>query len=317
MARPWRIQFPQAVYHVMARGNNRQDIFFTAADYSDFLDLLGRFVQRFHLHLFAFCLMPNHYHLFLRTPKANLAEAMKWLNATYTARINRRQRRAGHLFQGRYKSVLVADEAHWFHLSVYLHLNPVRAGLVENPADYEWSSCRDYILPRSRFDWLHHAEILAQYGSSESVQRSHYRRESLGLTEKGLSFWQEWSRRILQSSEEAMQSLVKKYPPAGKRRSVPEFKRLAGLETDAKPELARVAAVFGAQVENLLRQGRGNVPRLAAYCHLVENCGLRVSAVAEVMGVGDSTVSMGVRKFKQMLETDRKLAGNFRTLIEN
>src|SRR4030042_904598 len=117
MALPWRIQFPGAVYHVTARGNNRQDIFSGPEDRREFLELLGRAASRFGLKVFAFCLMSNHYHLFLCTLQPNLAAAMKWLNGTYTARCNRRHQRSGHLFQGRYKSILVADEAPWPQLS--------------------------------------------------------------------------------------------------------------------------------------------------------------------------------------------------------
>jgi REP element-mobilizing transposase RayT len=104
MARPWRIQFPGAIYHVTARGNNRQDIFAGDDDRRLFLELLARAADRFRLDLFAFGLMTNHYHLFLRTWESNLAAAMKWLNAASTGHFNRRRHRSGHLFQGQYQS---------------------------------------------------------------------------------------------------------------------------------------------------------------------------------------------------------------------
>jgi len=142
MARPWRIEFPQAVYHVTARGNNRADIVRDDHDRREFIALLAAAALRFNLKIFAFCLMTNHYHLFLRTPDANLSRAMHWLNATYTIRFNRRRRRHGHVFQGRYKSMLVADTAHWSVLSIYIHLNPVRAGVtpMERLTGYRASS---------------------------------------------------------------------------------------------------------------------------------------------------------------------------------
>src|SRR4030042_175007 len=110
MARPWRLQFPEAIYHLASRGNNRQAIFLDDDDRRTFLDLLGQAAPRFHLTIFAFCLMTNHYHIFLRTAKPNLAAAMHWLNCTYTMRFNRRHRRLGHLLQGRYKAVVVAEQ---------------------------------------------------------------------------------------------------------------------------------------------------------------------------------------------------------------
>ena len=139
MARPWRIQYEGAIYHVASRGNGRQALFLEDADRQDFLKLLAQAQDRFHLHLFAFCLMTNHYHLLLRTPDANLSDALKWLNTTFASQFMLRYRRGGHIFQGRFKSVLVEDDTYWQHLSFYIHLNPVRAGIVEEPQEYPWS----------------------------------------------------------------------------------------------------------------------------------------------------------------------------------
>ena len=168
MARPWRIQYEGAVYHVAARGNNRHEIFLDDSDKEYFLNLLARAAARFELRIFAFCLMTNHYHLFLQTETANLSAAMHWLNCAYTVYFNRRHKRIGHLLQGRFKSVLVIDEIHWLHLSMYIHLNPVRAKIVEDPAEYPWSSFRDYTSAKSRFDWLDRDLILENYGLPNS-----------------------------------------------------------------------------------------------------------------------------------------------------
>jgi len=317
MARPWRIQFPGAVYHVMSRGNNFQDVFLDVRDRQDFLDLLGRACDRFHLHPFAFCLMTNHFHLFLRTAEANLAVAMKWLNATYTVRANHRQHRVGHLFQGRYRAVLVANEAHWLHLSIYLHLNPVRAKLVKDPVEYEWSSYRDCIQPQPRFDWLRRAEILAEYGPSEAIGRRRYRQESLRLAGQQPSFWEALHQGMAQSSREALKALRKKHPPRGRLRSVPEFTRAAKSNKDLNAELSAVAAAFKVAVADLLRRRRNFLPRAAAYYHLVENCGLPVGVVAAALGVGDSAVSMGIRKFQTVLQNDHRVAEQLLLLIEN
>ena len=120
--------FPDAVYHVTSRGNRRQDIFIDDFDRRDFLDRLGRASVRYNLRIHAFCLMSNHYHLFLRTPEPNLADAMRWINSGYALRLNRRHRQSGHVLQGRYKAALVIEQAHWINLSFYVHLNPVLPG---------------------------------------------------------------------------------------------------------------------------------------------------------------------------------------------
>ena len=152
MARPLRMEFPGAVYHVMSRGNNRAKVS-GEEDRCRFVDLAGRCAVRFELEVFAFCLMSNHYHLFLCTPRGNLSRSMHWRSGLHTQGFNRRHRRDGHLFRGRYRAAVVGDESHRFHLSAYIHLNPVRAGLAEEPAEYEWSSFRDYTRSRSRFAW--------------------------------------------------------------------------------------------------------------------------------------------------------------------
>jgi putative transposase len=164
MARPIRIEFSGAVYHVMARGNDRRSIYRDDQDRQTFLATLAEMVQRFGVKVHAYCLMPNHYHLVLTTPVANLSQAVGWLQVTYTVRFNRRHRRSGHLFQGRFKAQLVeADEyAQW--LVEYVHLNPVRPVRKSQPLaaerqteldGYEWSSHRDYAGLREKTpEWL-------------------------------------------------------------------------------------------------------------------------------------------------------------------
>jgi REP element-mobilizing transposase RayT len=308
MARPWRIQFPNAVYHVTARGNNRQEIFLDDHDRRDFLDLLARASDRFHLHLFAFCLMNNHYHLFLRTPEPNLAPAMKWLNATYTNHFHRRHRRNGHLFQGRYQSILVADEAHWLHLSMYLHLNPVRARLVPEPGEYEWSSFRDYIRPRPRLGWVHPEEILSHYGPTPALRRRHYRRECLGWLGAEPDRWKQIQTEVILGAQDLIAEMIKKHRPRGDPGSVPSFLAACRASVDLEAELARVAKVYGVKVSALTRRTRNSPARPAAYFHLVEQAALPVSAVARRLGVVPSAVTHGVNKFKRLLKGDKELA---------
>lgn len=153
MARPIRVEFPGAVYHVMARGNERRAVFRDDQDRQRFLETIGEMVDQFGVLVHAFCLMPNHYHLLLETPQANLSQAVGWLQVTYTVRFNRRHRRSGHLFQGRFKAQLVEADGYAQWLVEYIHLNPVRphrkgglieVGRAEELEAYGWSSHRDY-----------------------------------------------------------------------------------------------------------------------------------------------------------------------------
>jgi len=145
MPRPPRIEYAGAVYHVINRGVERRAIFSVSQDYEGFLGLIERLKQRHKVELFAYCLMPNHYHLFLRTALPNLHRFMKELNGWYSKIFNKRCRRIGPLFQGRYRAILVQNDGFALDVARYIHLNPVKAGLSDSPEAYRWSSYRQYV----------------------------------------------------------------------------------------------------------------------------------------------------------------------------
>lgn len=140
MARPLRIQYPDGIYHVTARGNDRRPIFEDDDDCACFLVALAEVVARYRVRCHAYCLMGNHYHLLLQTPEANLSAAMRQLNGVYTQRFNRRHERCGHLLQGRFGAQLIDAEAYLREVCRYVVLNPVRAGLCAHPREWKWSS---------------------------------------------------------------------------------------------------------------------------------------------------------------------------------
>jgi REP element-mobilizing transposase RayT/predicted RNase H-like HicB family nuclease len=149
MARPLRLEFPGAIYHVTARGNARAAIFLGHEDRQCFMDVFGECIKRFHWLCHTYCLMDNHYHLLVETPEGNLSFEMRQLNGIYTLRFNRRHGRIGHVFQGRFKAILVERESYLLELCRYVVLNPVRAGMVANAAQYPWSS---YPAPKMNTD---------------------------------------------------------------------------------------------------------------------------------------------------------------------
>jgi putative transposase len=169
MARKVRIEFPGAIYHVIARGNERVKIFHEAEDYELFLGTLNAGLERFAVNVHAYCLMPNHFHLAVQTPEGNLSRFMAWLQTTFTARYNRKYRRSGHLFQGRYRAELVEDAAYAKWLILYIHLNPIRrrkagvvsyVGSLETLNRFRWSSHRAWMnevkpaIQRLKTKWL-------------------------------------------------------------------------------------------------------------------------------------------------------------------
>ena len=136
MGRAWRIEYDGALYHILSRGNEQKDIFYDDQDRLLFLSAIGEMSERFEIDVFAYVLMDNHYHLLLKTNRANLSKSMQWLGVTYTRRSNLRHFRSGHLFQGRFNSIIVQNGAYLMRLSCYIHRNPLIAGIVKRLADY-------------------------------------------------------------------------------------------------------------------------------------------------------------------------------------
>jgi REP element-mobilizing transposase RayT len=175
MARPLRIEYPGAFYHVTSRGNERKAIFQSNRDREKFLEYLGSASERYGAVIHVYCLMDNHYHLLLETPEGNLAQIMRHINGAYTTYFNVKRKRSGHLFQGRYKAILVEADSYATELSRYIHLNPVRVGLVEPPEDYLWSSFRYYVGDSEAPIWLKMEFVLEYFGARESEARRMYR----------------------------------------------------------------------------------------------------------------------------------------------
>lgn len=145
MSHPKRISFPKAFYHISSKGNNGENIFIDKRDKLRYLKILKRYKNRFHFNIYAYCLMDNHVHLLLRTKEANISKIMHSINTSYTMYFNKKQNHKGHLFQGRYHSILVSEDEYLLTLIRYIHLNPVRAKIVQFPQEYFWSSYREYL----------------------------------------------------------------------------------------------------------------------------------------------------------------------------
>ena len=176
MARPLRLQFEGALYHVTARGNAREFIFRTSSDYERFLSLLEQVVSRYGWLCHAYCLMGNHYHLLVETPRPNLSAGMRHLNGVYSQAFNRVHQRVGHVFQGRYRALLVEKERHLLGLIRYVARNPVRAGLRSDPAEWPWSSHRAACGLSKSPPFLTSEWILACFGADRPRARDRYRR---------------------------------------------------------------------------------------------------------------------------------------------
>lgn len=175
MGRPLRLEFEGAVYHITSRGNEKKKIFRDDKDRDKFLSILKEYKNRFNFLVHCYVLMDNHYHIVIETQRPNLVKIMHGLNSSYTGYFNKKYRRSGHLFQGRYKAIIVDKENYLLELSRYVHLNPVRARITDKPQDYRWSSYRGYIKKKEvnnigNYEWL-----LSIFGKEEKRSRRNYR----------------------------------------------------------------------------------------------------------------------------------------------
>ena len=270
MARPLRIEYPGAVYHLTARGNARQKIFWGDTDRQAFLATLAHVIARFGCLCHAYCLMDNHYHLLVETPRPTLARGMRQLNGVYTQTFNRRHRRGGHLFQGRYTAILVEKQPHLLELCRYVVLNPVRAGVTSRVGGWAWNSYRATagLAPRPAFltvEW-----VLGQLGSRRAQAQARYRafvREGLGREP-----WQQLTGQIYLGSEAFIARHTKGDAP------LPEVPRAQWRPV--RPRLERIFRAEGARAIPL------------AY----REYGYRLREIAEYLGVHYATVSRRLRK---------------------
>jgi len=174
LARQLRIEYPGACYHVFSRGNQKQPIFLSDDDRCFFLKCLREAHEKFGIIVHVYCLMPNHYHLILETPLGNLSNMMHFLNTAYTVYFNAKHKRSGHLFQGRYKSILIDAKSYAQELSKYIHLNPVRSEIVELPEQYPWSSYGYYRGTAKHEKWLETSFILSLFDEHPEDARKAY-----------------------------------------------------------------------------------------------------------------------------------------------
>ena len=173
MARQLRIEYEGAFYHITSRGNERRKIFFSKNDYEKFKEYLGRVQEKYNCRLHCYILMTNHYHLLLETPDGNISRIMHYLNGSYTNYINIKRNRSGHLFQGRYKAILIDHDSYLLELSRYLHLNPVRAGMVSKPEEYPYSSY-EYYINKKKEEIIYRDLILNMVSNNKKTQFNDY-----------------------------------------------------------------------------------------------------------------------------------------------
>jgi REP element-mobilizing transposase RayT len=226
MARPLRIEFPGALYHVTTRGDRQEPIFDDDEDRFKFLSILAEVVSRFNWICHAYCLMTNHYHLLIETPEGNLSKGMRQLNGMYTQATNRRHERTGHMFQGRFKSILVDKNSYLLELARYIVLNPVRAGMVKNLDKYAWSSYQAMMGKAPVPRWLATDGILALFGKRRAEARQRYEKFVAEGVDKE-SIWTGLRQQIYLGNDKFVRRTQKKADMQGDELAIPRVQRRA------------------------------------------------------------------------------------------
>ena len=281
MARPLRIEFDGALYHVTSRGDARESIFITDTDCSLFLDILKKTRERFNWLCHAYCLMGNHYHLVIETPDGNLSKGMRQLNGVYTQSFNKRHQRVGHVFQGRYKAILIEKESYLLQVSRYVVLNPVRAKIVGSPEEWEWSSYRGTVGREKPHAVLTTDWILKQFGKQrEEARRSYKEFVMSGIGSE--SIWKEVKGQSILGGEGFVKKLIDCVKGQEEIKEIPRQQRSIG-----KPCLE---TLFNKKSETTAQ--KRNVKIIEA----VEKYSYSQKEVADYLGLHYSTISRLLKK---------------------
>ena len=264
MSRPLRIAYPNAWYHVMNRGRRGETVFWDPLDYQAFVDLLQETSEAWNIRISAYCLIPNHYHLLIQTPVANISRAMRHLNGVYTQRFNIRHACDGQLFRGRFKSILVDGDSYLLQLVRYIHRNPLRAGLVKDMDSYPWSSHKAYLSLAKKWDWLHKRFILELLTVNEKDQTKLYRKFVAAEDDEILTRSLDQKKWPSMLGPQEFKDWVKlTYRSLKKRDEMPQVRELC---VDSDQIILSVCRHYGVHRENLFtaKRGKFNEPRCVA-----------------------------------------------------
>ena len=318
MARPIRIEFKNAFYHVMNRGRGRQNIFHGVDYYHIFLQCLNESYQRFGLEIHCYCMMDNHYHLLVKTPHGNLSRAMRHINGLYTQRYNRLKRTDGPLFRGRYKSILIDASSYLLQVSRYIHRNPIetRRRLVEKLEDYRWSSYPLYFKKQKIPDWLFQDGIFAELGTQRSYKTYRTFVESGNDREIDKFYGSGRVPSILGDK------LFRENALAGVDLSGERVAKETKPVIESEAIIQSVQNLFGCERQAILKSVRGRQPRNYARWMAMKLCQtqgqLRLTDIARKFNVGNyCTVSQTIRRLNLAMAEENELAQKYNTISKD
>jgi putative transposase len=314
MARPLRIEYEGALYHVTGRGNEQRKIFFSRRDYEKFKEYIAEALEKYGFILHGYVLMTNHYHLIIETPEKNLSKIMHYLNSSYTTYMNIKRKRSGHLLQGRFKSIVVDKDCYLLELSRYLHLNPVRANMVQKPGDYPYSSYGSYTTAAGD-KLVTTTTILNMIASKPDAAREKYRSFVESTLNEGIeSPFKKVYGGIILGSVNFIKEVLGKI----------EIERLENEETSHRRSLrasllpeevvSATYAHYGLALEEKTNSDRNDVRKKCIYL-LKKHTSAGNREIGEILGgMGAATVAKAYQRFVKKLTDDTRLKKELKEL---
>lgn len=313
MARPLRIQYPGAVYHVTCRGNERRGIYKDDKDRKAFLEILAQSKKIYIIRLYSYMLMNNHFHLLIETPLGNLGEFMRHFNITYTSYFNRRHSRVGHLYQGRYKSIVVDRDEYLSVLSRYIHLNPLRTKQIVWKTDgekmgylrnYRWSSLSGYIKKNGQEEIIDYEMVLSEYGGDNDKGRQAYAKRIQADIVEGLDIKDKIIGQGVIGGESFIEWIKEKFLKGGRDRECPSLREIQRYGSK-KEIIGVIEEESGKEIEEIKAEG-GTIRQIAMDV-LYRIGGLKGVEIGVIFGVDYSTVSQGRKRLREKVQKDKKI----------
>ena len=314
MSRPLRISFDNAVYHITARGNRRDKIFYSDDDKRIFLRKMDQTFLKYSFLCYAYCLMDNHYHLFIKTSLGNISQGMHYLNASYANYFTAKYKTNGPLFQGRYKSLLVDEDNYALTLSTYIHLNPIRAGLTKNLEEYTWSSLLDYLGKRKKeLKKLDTQFILTQLDNDLIKSRTMYKRYLLENLTMDFPI-KDIYRGIALGKESFIEKIESKIKSVGEKREIQTTK----YQNSYSPEdiIQKVSQAFNLTRGEVLKKQRGNLYRQVTLYLVKRYSFLSLKEIGKTFNMDYTAVSQATRRFEDKIRKDNKIRIMVNSVLE-
>lgn len=311
MVRPLRLSFENAFYHITARGNRREKIFYSDRDKEVFLKKLEEMLIKYSMICQAYCLMDNHYHLFIKTTQPNLSQGIHYLNSSYANWFRNKHQIIGPIFQGRFKSILVDADNYALILSAYIHLNPLRGGIIRQLEEYPWSSYLDYLNLR-KSNISDPSFILKSIDNNTFNSIKKYREYVIEYQDMKDPLLQSY-HHIALGSETFIEKVKEKIEHKGRRREIPSTRFLSKYDVDTI--ITKMTQALNIERRMIFYKKRGNLNRSLAIYLIKRFTPLSLSKIGELFKMDYSAVSQTAKRFEQKSEVNNEIKENMQRVI--